>query len=350
MKLHENKTGFSREYYHYDLPKELIAQHPASERTKSRLLHLDRYSGKCRHLVFADLEDLVRSDDLLIVNNTRVFPARLMATRSSGGLVEIFLLEYPGEQDEVPCFVKSARKIKENEVLSLDDDRKVEIVKGRDGFGVRALEGYLSKVVEDQGYVPLPPYIMRKGREHEDEDRKRYQTVFAKESGAVAAPTAGLHFDDGLLDSIRSKGVNIEAITLHVGPGTFQPVRVRDVRDHKMMSEVYDIPAKVAQAVKTTRQSGGRVVAVGTTVVRALETASSGSEMMAGAGETGLFIYPGYKFNVVDAMLTNFHLPESTLLMLVCAFAGKDKVMAAYNEAVEEGYRFYSYGDAMIVT
>ena len=350
MKLQREKKGFTKEDFHYDLPEELIAQHPAPERARSRLLHLDRDSGKCRHLVFADLEDLVRSDDTLVVNNTRVFPARLMATRSSGGLVEVFLLEYPGEQDEVPCFVKPARKIKGNEVLSLDDGREIEIVKGRDGFGVRALEGHLSKVVEDQGYVPLPPYIMRKGREHEDEDRQRYQTVFAEEPGAVAAPTAGLHFDDGLLNSIRSKGINIEAITLHVGPGTFQPVRVRDIRDHEMLSEVYDIPAKVVQAVKTTRQSGGRVVAVGTTVVRALETVSSGSEMMAGTGETDLFIYPGFKFNVVDAMLTNFHLPGSTLLMLVCAFAGKDKVMAAYSEAVEEGYRFYSYGDAMIIT
>ncbi len=350
MKTQEKKTEFAREGFNYDLPKGLIAQHPAPERSGSRLLHLDRDSGKCRHLVFADLEDLVRSGDMLVVNNTRVFPARLMAARSSGGLVEIFLLEYPGEQDEVPCFVKPARKIKESEVLSLDDGRKIEIVKGRKGFGVRALEGHLSKVVEGQGYVPLPPYIMRKGREHEDEDRQRYQTVFAKESGAVAAPTAGLHFDDGLLNSIRSKGVNVEAITLHVGPGTFQPVRVQDVRDHEMMSEVYEISAKVAQAVKTTRQSGGRVVAVGTTVVRALETASSGSKVLAGGGETELFIYPGYKFSVIDAMLTNFHLPESTLLMLVCAFAGRDKVMAAYNEAVKEGYRFYSYGDAMLIT
>jgi len=350
MNLQPEKKTLSREDFNYDLPKELIAQHPASERTKSRLLHLDRDSGRCRHLVFADLGDLVRSGDMLVMNNTRVFPARLMATRSSGGLVEIFLLEYPGERDEVPCFVKPARKIKENEVLSLDDGREIEIVKGRGGFRVRALEGHLSKVVEDQGYVPLPPYIMRKGREHEDEDRQRYQTVFAKESGAVAAPTAGLHFDDSLLNSIRSKGVNIEAITLHVGPGTFQPVRVQDIRDHEMMSEVYEIPAKVAQAVRTARQSGGRVVAVGTTVVRALETASSESEMRAGTGETDLFIYPGYKFNVVDTMLTNFHLPESTLLMLVCAFAGRDKVMAAYKKAVNEGYRFYSYGDAMLIS
>jgi len=350
VKLKREKKGFTKEDFNYDLPEELIAQHPAPERAKSRLLHLDRDSGKCRHLVFTDLEDLLRSRDLLVVNSTRVFPARLMAIRSSGGLVEIFLLEYPGDRDEVPCFVKPARKIKENEVLSLDNGINIEIVRFRDSFGVRVLKGHLSKVVEDQGYVPLPPYIMRKGRENEDEDRERYQTVFAREPGAVAAPTAGLHFDEGLLNSIRGKGVNIEAITLHVGPGTFQPVRVRDIRDHEMMGEVYEIPAKAAEAVKTARQSGGRVVAVGTTVVRALETAFSGSEVMAGGGETELFIYPGYKFNVVDAMLTNFHLPESTLLMLVCAFAGRDKVMSAYNEAVKEGYRFYSYGDAMIIT
>jgi len=350
MKTRHEKNRYTLADYHYHLPKELIAQHPAGERTGSRLLHLSRETGECSHLMFTGLPGLLRKGDLLVVNDTKVFPARLMAARSSGGSIEIFLLEYPGGRDEVPCFVKPARKIKENEVLTLDDGQRIKVVRGRDGFGVRALDGDLASILEDQGYVPLPPYITRKTRVNEEEDRKRYQTVFADRTGAVAAPTAGLHFDDEFVKKIKGRGVGLEALTLHVGPGTFQPVRTADIRHHEMMSEWYEVPEMTAAAIQNTRQTGGRVIAVGTTVVRALESAFSDGRVKAGPGDTDMFIYPGYEFKSVDGLVTNFHLPESTLLMLVCAFAGWEKVMAAYGEAVDEGYRFYSYGDAMVIT
>jgi len=345
----KNNSSLSLDMFDYDLPADLIAQRPADPRTASRLLHLNRGEGTCDHLAFTVLPRLLREGDLLVLNDTKVFPARLMTRRDSGGLVEVFLLEFPADREEVPCLVRPGRRLGDRERLFLEDGSALLVRRGGTGFTVSGMDIRLEEAVREFGQVPLPPYIRREGDGPDEADRIRYQTVYASSTGAVAAPTAGLHFDERLLERIRQKGVLIGTVTLHVGVGTFKPVRSRDITTHRMEEEFYTVPADAADLIENTRQRGGRVVAVGTTVVRTLEAAFDGRSVKAGPGRTALFIYPGHRFEVVDALVTNFHLPRSTLLMLVCAFAGSDLVMEAYREAVRRQYRFYSYGDAIII-
>jgi S-adenosylmethionine:tRNA ribosyltransferase-isomerase len=346
--------------FDYHLPEAAIAQRPAP-RGDSRLLVLDA-EGAGRHRRVRDLAELLAPGDLLVVNDTRVIPARLFARRRrGGGRVELLLVEQVGER-EWDVLVKPGRKARPGTVLDLDEALSAEMVErpgegggeaaGDEGDGRRRLR--FSEPVEPHldrlGHVPLPPYVKRPD---EAADRQRYQTVWARRPGAIAAPTAGLHFDEGLLGRLREAGIEIAAVTLHVGIGTFKPVTAALVHEHRMERERYEVPEATAAAVARAQAEGRRVVAVGTTVVRTLEgaAAAGGTEVLpvpAGAGATDLFIVPGFRFRVVDALLTNFHLPRSTLLMLVAAFAGRERVLTAYGEAVREGYRFYSYGDAML--
>ncbi len=326
--------------FQYDLPDRLIAQYPVQERTGSRLLQL--LDGAVRHGGFLDLKGLLRNGDLLVINNTRVIKARLHAVKDSGGQAEV-MLERITTDREALCQVRVSKPLKVGRSLSVAGE-PIHCV-GREGQFYRlASERAFLDILDDHGQVPLPPYITRS---HEaGHDGERYQTVYSSVPGAVAAPTAGLHFSDVLLDELRGQGVATAQVTLHVGAGTFQPVR-GDIDQHQMHQEWYEVSEQAADAIARTKSSGGRIVAVGTTVVRTLESAVQPGKVCAGAGETSLFIKPGFEFNVVDALITNFHLPGSTLLMLVCAFAGYDRVMAAYREAVAEEYRFFSYGDAM---
>jgi S-adenosylmethionine:tRNA ribosyltransferase-isomerase len=342
-------TDIPIELFDYHLPDTLIAQRPAKLRSASKLLHLDREGENIDHHDFRMLPDYLREGDLLVLNDTKVFPARLMARRETGGAVEVFLLKFPVEGEDVPCLVRSGRRIRTEEKVILENGITLLVKRGKDGFTVTGEDIGLNEVVLKFGKVPLPPYIRRERDGPDDADTERYQTVYASHSGAVAAPTAGLHFDEEVLALIREKGVSIGKVTLHVGPGTFQPVRTRDITAHHMDEESYTVPPDTVGLIEDVKKSGGRVVAVGTTVVRTLESAFDGQSVRAGKGTSGLFIYPGYRFSMVDALLTNFHLPRSTLLMLVCAFAGTGFVMKAYREAVEKGYRFYSYGDAMFI-
>ncbi len=335
--------------FHYHLPKERIAQHPAERRDQSRLLVMDRETGGTRHLRFYDFPDLLREGDLLILNDTRVFAARLMARKQSGAKVEIFLLDFPEGGSEVRCLARPGRKVRDGDVLTLEDGSRIEVRREGETLWVSRPEGNLLDVIKNVGITPLPPYIERVGSEHEDQDRERYQTVYSVQPGAVAAPTAGLHFDKASLSRIIGMGIRVESVTLHVGPGTFQPVRSEEIAGHRMEEEWYNIPEVTADAVNEGKAQGRRVIAVGTTVVRALEAAAADGRVGSGKGSTDLFIHPGYRFQVVDALLTNFHLSRSTLLMLVCAFAGGENVLKSYREAVREGYRFYSYGDAMFI-
>jgi S-adenosylmethionine:tRNA ribosyltransferase-isomerase len=331
--------------FHFELPEGLIAQQPTAERTGSRLLTLDGESGARADGRFADLLALLRPGDLLVFNDTRVIPARLFGRKESGGQVEVLVERITGEC-EVLAHVRASKSPRAGGRLILEEAIEVGVV-GRDGplFVLRFPAPVLG-LLKQYGRMPLPPYI---DREAADADSERYQTVYARKEGAVAAPTAGLHFDEGMLARIKALGVASAYVTLHVGAGTFQPVRVDDIREHPMHSEYIEVPPAVVEAVAATRRRGGRVIAVGTTVVRSLESAARSGELGAYSGETTIFIYPGYAFRVIDALVTNFHLPESTLLMLVCAFAGYDNVMAAYRHAVEEHYRFFSYGDAMFL-
>jgi len=339
--------------FDYNLPEDLIAQRPADLRSASKLLRLDRKEMSIEHNNFSRLPDFLREGDLLVLNDTKVFPARLMARRDTGGVVEIFLLKFPVEGEDTPCLLRPGRKIRDEERLLLENGT-ILIVRRRkdqfkDRFTVTGENIGLGEAVLKFGQVPLPPYIRREADGPDEADSERYQTVYASEPGAVAAPTAGLHFDESVLARIREKGVSVGNITLHVGPGTFQPVRSRDITQHRMDGESYTVPSDTTRLIEAVKKGDGRVVAVGTTVVRALESAFTSQGVRAGEGTSELFIYPGYRFSVVDALVTNFHLPESTLLMLVCAFAGTDFVMKAYIEAVKQKYRFYSYGDAMFI-
>jgi S-adenosylmethionine:tRNA ribosyltransferase-isomerase len=378
--------------FHYHLPEELIAQEPLAERAGSRLLHLHAESGQFEDRRFLDFPELLRPGDLAVFNNTRVFPARLYGRRagmghltpdSPQGLVEVLLTrQVSQEPNEWECLVRPGRKIGVGERLFFGegDELQAEVV-GRGEFGERRIrftqiptlrqaQGRLSRaknaremghpssahvplhkffaLVEKIGHVPLPPYI---ARDDSAADRERYQTVYARERGSAAAPTAGLHFTPEILQRIRARGFDTTEVTLHVGLGTFQPVRVERVEEHALHSEAYSISAEAAEKIARARGEGRRVVAVGTTTVRTLEYAArqGAGEVHAGQGEANLFIYPGFQFQVVNALLTNFHLPQSTLLMLVCALGGKENVMRAYEHAVRERYRFYSYGDCMFV-
>jgi S-adenosylmethionine:tRNA ribosyltransferase-isomerase len=331
--------------FHYELPEELIAQYPAARRRDSRLLHLNGASGSVRDLQFVDLPSLLRAGDLLVFNDTRVVPARLHGHKDTGGRVEI-LLERVIDGGRVAVQLRSSKPPATGSQIQLADGTRITVAGRADEFWLLDFHEEPGVVFERCGEMPLPPYMKRAA---DDTDRERYQTVYAREPGAVAAPTAGLHFDAELLDACRQAGVASAHVTLHVGAGTFQPVRADDIRDHRMHAERAIVPVSVCDAVSACRARGGRVVAVGTTAVRALEAAAAGGSLVPYAGDTRIFITPGYRFRVVDALVTNFHLPESTLLMLVSAFAGRDKVLAAYRHAVERHYRFFSYGDAMFV-
>ncbi|QKT02731.1 tRNA preQ1(34) S-adenosylmethionine ribosyltransferase-isomerase QueA [Ectothiorhodospiraceae bacterium 2226] len=334
--------------FHFDLPPELIAQHPPAERGASRLLCLAGATGQWQDRRFAELPTLLAPGDLLVFNDTRVVPARLRGHKDSGGRVEV-LIERILDDRRALALVRASKSPREGSTLWLGEDLRAEVVGRREDLFELVLAGErpLLELLEAYGELPLPPYI---GRAAEAADLSRYQTVYARRPGAVAAPTAGLHFDEPLLAELAARGVERTFVTLHVGAGTFQPVRADDVREHRMHYEWLEVTPEVVEQVARTRARGGRVVAVGTTAVRALESASQNGTLRPYAGETNLFIYPGYRFRVVDAMVTNFHLPESTLLMLVSAFAGREAVLAAYAHAVEERYRFFSYGDAMYIT
>ncbi|MFT6914194.1 MAG: S-adenosylmethionine:tRNA ribosyltransferase-isomerase [Motiliproteus sp.] len=336
--------------FHFDLPEELIARHPADERTGSRLLCVEGDSGVMEHRGFAELLALVRPGDLMVFNDTRVIPARMFGRKATGGKIEM-LIERVIDAHQALVHIRSSKSPKPGSSLLLEGRLEAEVT-GRRGAlfevrfkGERSLLDWLDEI----GHMPLPPYI---NREDHEADRERYQTVYNRTPGAVAAPTAGLHFDEPLLQALRDKGVDLGFVTLHVGAGTFQPVKVDTVLEHQMHSEAIEVSAQVCQQVRDTRARGGRVIAVGTTSVRCLESAARqhGGELAAYAGETDIFIYPGYQFAVIDCLVTNFHLPESTLLMLVSAFAGQAHIRAAYAEAVAQQYRFYSYGDAMFLT
>ena len=345
-----------RRDFHYDLPGELIAQAPLVERSASRLLVLDGATGRREDRRFVDLPALLAPGDLLVLNDTRVIPARVFGRKASGGRVEV-LLERTLDERRVLAQLRVSKPPAAGQTLVLDGEATA-VVRARHGeLYELELDRPALEYFEQHGHVPLPPYIRRPDAQS---DRARYQTIYARERGAVAAPTAGLHFDAESIGALDARGVERAFVTLHVGAGTFQPVRVDDVRSHRLHAERVRVDDSVCAAVARARARGGRVVAVGTTVVRALEAAaravdeapehSGGGALAPLDGETALFIYPGFRFRVVDAIITNFHLPESTLLMLVCAFAGTEQVLDAYRHAVAQGYRFYSYGDAMLVS
>lgn len=331
--------------FQFDLPDELIARYPLAERSASRLLVLDGPSGALEHKNFASLLDYLRPGDLLVFNNTRVIPARLFAQKDSGGKAEI-LVERVLDEFRVLAHVRASKAPKPTSRLLLEQGSALMVAR-HDALFELEFDQPVLPLLEQIGHMPLPPYI---DRADELSDRERYQTVYAQHAGAVAAPTAGLHFDQAMLDKLAAMGVSTAFVTLHVGAGTFQPVRVEQIADHQMHHEWLEVSQEVVAAVQRCKANGGRVIAVGTTSVRSLETAAQGGELTAYSGDTNIFIYPGRSFNVVDALVTNFHLPESTLLMLVSAFAGYSATMAAYQQAVAEQYRFFSYGDAMFIT
>lgn len=333
--------------FDYDLPPDRIAQYPPARRDQSRLLELRRHSGAMRHRMFPEIVELLQPGDVLVLNDTRVLPARLLGRLPSGGQAELLLLE-PVAEDCWRVLARPARRLGVGKTVSFGDGELEATIIEREAEGLRvvrfAYQGDWWAVLERVGQPPLPPYIRRPP---EALDRERYQTVYAHTPGAVAAPTAGLHFTPELLEAVAARGVHICRITLHVGLGTFRPVQTERVEDHVMHAEQYQVSAEAARAINERR---GRVVAVGTTVVRTLETvACAPGQVQPGAGRSELFIRPGYQFRVVEALLTNFHLPRSTLLMLVAAFAGREQVLAAYREALQRGYRFYSYGDCMFI-
>jgi S-adenosylmethionine:tRNA ribosyltransferase-isomerase len=337
-----------RSDFYYELPEAQIALHPGAERSASRLLYLDPAQDEQRDCLFTDFPGMLRADDLLVFNDTRVIPARLFGRKESGGRTEVLVERITGPH-EVLAHVRASKSPKPGSRLHFDGAGPARVT-GRSGdlFRLEFCGGQdVLEVLEQHGHVPLPPYIKRPD---EAADHARYQTIYARRPGAVAAPTAGLHFDEKIMQQLAARGIETAFVTLHVGAGTFQPVRADRLEDHVMHQEYYEVSAAVCARIAAARQRGGRVVAVGTTAVRSLEAAAAASGAVEpSTGETRLFITPGYRFRCVDALLTNFHLPESTLLMLVCAFAGYSRVMSAYRHAIAQGYRFYSYGDAMFI-
>lgn len=349
--------------FNFDLPEELIAQYPLSKRTESRLLCMEGKTGVLADRIFTNLPELLNTGDLLVFNNTQVIPARLYGHKSTGGKIEV-LVERVLNDVSFLAQIKAGKSPKEGAQLTLGSDKgagfKVLMQQRQDDlFHLRLIDGgvvdteqqTVFDLLEIYGHIPLPPYVERLD---EASDLERYQTVYAKEKGAVAAPTAGLHFDESLLNTLQEKGVELAWVTLHVGAGTFQPVRVNNILEHKMHSEYVDVPAETVEKIKQTHARGNRVIAVGTTAMRSLESASTfgdnPGEIEEYHADTDIFIYPGYEFKTVDAMVTNFHLPESTLIMLISAFAGLEHVKNAYQHAIEKKYRFFSYGDAMFIT
>ncbi|PWI35302.1 tRNA preQ1(34) S-adenosylmethionine ribosyltransferase-isomerase QueA [Vibrio albus] len=341
--------------FHFELPDELIARYPKAQRTASRMLQLNGQTGEVTDRVFTDVLDLVQEGDLLVFNNTRVIPARMFGKKATGGKIEV-LVERMLDDKTVLAHVRASKAPKPGTALLLgeNDDYAAEMVSRQDAlFEIRfQADKTVLEILEEIGHMPLPPYI---DRPDEDTDKERYQTVYNEKPGAVAAPTAGLHFDDELLEQIRAKGAEFAYVTLHVGAGTFQPVRVDNINDHHMHAEYVEVSQDVVDAINATKARGGRVIAVGTTSVRSLESAAqsalkNGTELVPFFDDTEIFIYPGYEYQLIDCLITNFHLPESTLIMLVSAFAGYENVMAAYEHAVKNEYRFFSYGDSMFVT
>jgi S-adenosylmethionine:tRNA ribosyltransferase-isomerase len=334
--------------FEFALPPDLIAQAPARPRDAARLLVLDRATEACAHRIFRDLPELLRPDDVLVLNDTKVLPARLRAGRPpGGGAVEVLLLR-PMSDGSWEALVRPGRKVRRGDRLTFAAGLLEGVIGERGEGGARTIaleyQGDLMPILQRIGEMPTPPYITRRL-----EDPHDYQTVFAKTTGAIAAPTAGLHFTDALLEAVRRRGIQIVSLTLHVGIGTFRPVRVEEVARHQMDAEAYEIPVETAATINRARGRGGRVVAVGTTCVRGLESAAEHGVVRAGSAATNLFITPGYQFRVTGALVTNFHLPKSTLLMLASAFAGRERLLAVYAEAIRERYRFYSFGDAMLI-
>ncbi len=336
-----------RSDFFYHLPEERIAQYPTAERSQSRLLHLQAKTGRLFDHLFPDVLGLINEGDLLVFNNTRVIPARLFGKKQSGGRVEIMLERLLG-RDRFMAQIRASKSPKPNSTIMIDELAEL-IVRGKENdMYLLQLSGGedAMTLLQRHGHMPLPPYIQR---DDESLDQERYQTVYASSPGAVAAPTAGLHFDEKLLDKIKDKGIEQAFVTLHVGAGTFQPVRAEVIEDHHMHSEYIEVDALLCEKVKTCREKGGRVIAVGTTSLRCLESASLKGSIEPYKGDTDIFIYPGFDFKTVDALISNFHLPESTLLMLVSAFAGKENIFRAYEHAINNEYRFFSYGDAMFI-
>ncbi len=336
-----------RSDFKFDLPAELIAQQPLAQRSDSRLLRMSRLSGELNDHVFGDLVELLAPGDLLVFNDTRVIPARLLGHKDSGGKIEV-LLERIVDEQTCLAQVRASKSLKPGGRIILQDGSELNVI-GRDGgfFRLATAGEPLSSVLDRVGHVPLPPYIERLDNAA---DRERYQTVYANRPGAVAAPTAGLHFDEAMLQKLAQRGVRRAHVTLHVGAGTFQPVREEQIENHRMHAEYLEVSQAVCDAVRRTQAEGCRVVAVGTTTVRSLETAAADGVLKPFSGDSRIFIYPGYEFRVVDGLITNFHLPESTLLMLVSAFAGVEAVRTAYRHAIAQRYRFFSYGDAMLLS
>jgi S-adenosylmethionine:tRNA ribosyltransferase-isomerase len=336
--------------FSFELPEQLIASEPQAERSASRLLCMNRQSGALSHQTFKDILQLLNPGDLLVFNNTRVIPARLFGQKDSGGKVEVLVERLLSEQRFL-AHIRASKAPKEGTELLLEQEARVRMVARHDSLfelEYLATEPVLT-MLERLGHIPLPPYIARPDTEA---DKARYQTVYNQKPGAVAAPTAGLHFDEPLLAALQQKGIEFAYVTLHVGAGTFQPVRVDSVSEHKMHSEYFEVEQQVVDAINACKARGNRVVAVGTTSVRSLESAAMqhAGTLAPYRGDTAIFIYPGYQFKVVDALITNFHLPESTLIMLVSAFSQREHVLAAYQAAIREKYRFYSYGDAMLIS
>lgn len=334
----------------FELPSEQIAQTPADSREASRLMVLDRMSRVVDTGSFGDIVDEFEAGDVLVLNDTRVFPARLYGRKTTGGKIEIMLVRRLDENEEWLCLIRSSR-IPKVGVEIVVDEQVTAIVQAREDDRHWRLSfscpGDFLTHIESAGHIPLPPYIRR---EDTASDRSRYQTVFARESGSVAAPTAGLHFTNRILQQLREKGIEIHFLTLHVGPGTFTPVQVENIKEHRMHSELFTVPVQTANAVNRAKGENRRVVAVGTTTTRTLEYfVDDQGRLKSGTGKSDLFVYPGFEFRIIDALVTNFHLPKSTLLMLVCAFGGREFILNAYNRAIAEGFRFYSYGDCMLI-
>lgn len=335
--------------FKFELPEELIAQHPLKDRKSSRMLVLNKESGNIEHKTFSDVIDYLNPGDCLVLNNTRVIPARLFGQREeTGGKVEFLLLNNI-EEDKWETLVKPGKKARIGDVIQFGGNKlKAEIIEIKEG-GTRIVKfkykGIFQQILDELGHMPLPPYIKA-----ELEEKERYQTVYSKKRGSAAAPTAGLHFTEELLQKIQNKGIKIAYITLHVGLGTFRPVKVENINEHNMHSEYYEINKETANKINKTKEEGGRIISVGTTSTRTLETISDkNGRVEPKSGWTDIFIYPGYEFKIIDGLITNFHLPESTLIMLVSAFAGKESTLKAYNEAVSERYRFFSFGDSMLI-
>jgi S-adenosylmethionine:tRNA ribosyltransferase-isomerase len=331
--------------FHFDLPPELIAQYPLDKRSDSRLLVYNRHKSSYGHHQFKDFADFLNPGDLLVMNNSRVIPARLYGSKSTGGKVELLVERVTGD-DQILAHIKASKALKAGALIHLDQGFGLEVIDRQDDLFHCKSSVPIMDLLNSIGHIPLPPYITRND---ENLDKNRYQTVYAKYDGSVAAPTAGLHFDDQVLEKLVIKGVNVSYVTLHVGAGTFRPVRCEKIQDHKMHSEHFTISPELCEAVKATKKAGNRVIAIGTTALRSLESAAVSGDLLPCSRDTDIFIYPGYQFKICDGLMTNFHLPESTLLMLVSAFIGHRQAMDLYQEAIDKKYRFFSYGDTSLL-